>query len=111
MYQFNQPYRAHITQPQRSNYDNMGTKLNYGSAAGSNPLALEEKWLKICQDPRTNYLFLRQILGDPKHLREIVGDLEDKWMRQDVELEGVMIDRIIDFLFNRCVIQFYEIIL
>lgn len=37
MFQFGQPYHPQKTQPQRPNYENMGTKVNYGNAVGDNP--------------------------------------------------------------------------
>ena len=37
MAQFGQLYRPQFTQPQRPNYDGMGTELHYGSAVGQSP--------------------------------------------------------------------------
>ena len=37
MAQFGQLYRPQFTQPQRPNYDDMGTELHYVSAIGQSP--------------------------------------------------------------------------
>ena len=92
MSQFGQPYHPQITQPQRPNYDNMGVELNYGSAVGDNPLAIGDKWWQIYQirldlppDLHTSHLCIMSAFKDPKYLREIVGDLEDRLTYQDEE--------------------------
>lgn len=54
---------------------------------------------------------LSRVEVNNKHLREIMRDPEDMRMRRDVELGNISIGRVIDFLFNGCVFEFYEIIL
>ena len=45
MTQFGQLYRPQFTQPQRPNYDDMGTELHYGSAVGQSPSGYWEQMM------------------------------------------------------------------
>ena len=45
MAQFGQLYRPQFTQPQRPNYDDMGTELHYGSAVGQSPSGYWEQMM------------------------------------------------------------------
>lgn len=56
--------------------------------------------MSISQEAHTKHLWLRQILGDHKHLKEIVEGLEGK----GVELVVIMIEYVIKMLYNCCVI-------